>query len=112
MTLETAKKAVDFVVNNYYKFRLREEGKRACAKMAEIIKKQEKNPYHIVLDYMAIGNSIKNFILVNGKEFEKKPYESFINFVRRSAKYADSVNAKGIEKPLYVDGFKNFKFEE
>lgn len=96
------------VVNTWFNHRLKQNGNRALTKMTKIIEKQRNNPYHVILDYCGNDKTVKEFTRVNGKEFVKRPFESIISLIERSAKYADKLNKTSSEKLVELEGIKDF----
>lgn len=100
------------VVNAWFNYKLKQGGKAAISKMAKIIETQKDNPYHIILNYTGINNSVKEFTTVNGKEFVRGKFEPMIKLIKRSAKYADSLKKQVNEKPLTLNGLGYFVLDK
>ena len=100
------------VVNTWYSYRLKKGGKNAVSKMEQIIESQKNNPYHIVLNYTGNDKKVKEFTTVNGKEFVRNKFESMVSLLKRSAKYADSLNKNANEQPMVLEGLKDFVLQK
>lgn len=83
------------VVNAYFNYRMHCDG-TSPSKIEKLIKKQEDNPNHIIMDYYAVdgGNSVCESATVNGKKFERRKFESVYHMMKRAASYADSLRNK------------------
>ena len=99
------------VVETWYNVRIKQNGSRAISKVSNIIKQQQNNPFHIILDYAGNDKSVKEFVRVNGKEFVKRRFESIEKLLKRAASYSDKLNKSSKEKPLELDGLKDFNIK-
>ncbi|MBE7711530.1 MAG: hypothetical protein E7Z92_05250 [Cyanobacteria bacterium SIG31] len=99
------------VVNTYFNYRLKQGGRSSISKMGKLLESQQNNPFHVVLSYMGDDKTIKEFAVVNGKEFVRRRFEPMINLIKRSVKYANKLNKEGKEKPLALDGLKDFELK-
>lgn len=98
------------VVNTYFNYRIVQNGKGAKNKIAKLLKAQENNPHHIILDYRGIEDSheIMEKAIVDGKEFIRKPFESIFSLFKRAAKYADKIKKEPVQKHLYEKHLRDF----
>ena len=98
------------VVNTYFNYKIDGDGFLSKNRVAKILNQQKDNPNHIILDYRGNddGKTVKEFAIVNGKEFVKRPFEKISSMLKRAAKYADSLRGKEVAEIPYSDRLDDF----
>lgn len=102
----------DTVVNTYFNYKIAKGGFFQKKAIANIMKQQENNPHHIILDYRAIdeGNSVQESAIVDGKEFIRKRFEKVSSMIKRAAKYANKLNKNNeVAQIPHSDRLNDFK---
>ena len=83
------------VINSYFNYRMKCDG-TSVSKVEKLLRKQEDNPNHIIMDYKAIdgGHSVCESATVGDKKFVRRKFESVYHMMKRAASYADSLRNK------------------
>ena len=86
------------VINSWFNYQMKQDGS-SSKKVAKILKEQQDNPHHIILDYSAKedGEEVLEKATVDGKEFVRAKFESFSHMLTRAAKYANSIKNSSVQ---------------